>query len=489
MPSSSRRSRLIGFAAVGGGVGSIIGLRGLTQAFSATCEGGSADVTTFTAASAGSPVLQNFLAGRATTSRSSQTLNAVTAATEASKESQGFLRPALAACTSLVVSLAVASASHLRTRRSRWLQMKKEEDTAVTRSASSADAAVQSLPPVWVVNLDKSVDRWSKCQVEFSANNVTAERFPATLGKAMTEAELQEHTTFGARYFCTAGMIGCFMSHLRIWQRIVKEDIPAVVVLEDDVVLYPDFNDKLKVLLADLPKDWDICLIGAVGCIGQDKEAFPMKLYELITGGGRPAPGKSRTLSDHIFVPYRPAGTHSYMVSRKGAEFLMKACPKARYHVDLTAWGLKDLKLYCARNFLATQRFDDDTTVSKTGAPLTMRFLTWCWEVSGFATMARKGGLPNLTWAWKTAVFALPVPFSSTRRRIIVECGPSSSFFVLLLLTCIPLWSLKPASFAFFYLGCICCMVRWLAGTLRAPPIACLWMISAGFFFAPALLG
>eukprot|EP00931_Biecheleriopsis_adriatica_P048808 TRINITY_DN28201_c0_g1_i1.p1 TRINITY_DN28201_c0_g1~~TRINITY_DN28201_c0_g1_i1.p1 ORF type:complete len:212 (-),score=26.39 TRINITY_DN28201_c0_g1_i1:27-662(-) len=209
-----------------------------------------------------------------------------------------------------------------------------------------------------------------------------------------------------------------------------------------------------------------------------------MKSYGLLTGGIRPSPGKSRTISDHLFVPCRPAGTHAYMVSRKGAEVLAKACPKARYHVDLTAWSLPNLKLYCAKDYLATQRFDEeDTTVSKQGNPLTERFLRWAWSVVGFDRLGTKAGVPNLTWAWKTAVFALPVPFSSTRRRIIVECGPSSSLWVLMLLACIPMKSLKPAGFAFAYLGSIICMIRWLAGTQRALPLLCLGAISAGFFW------
>lgn len=206
-----------------------------------------------------------------------------------------------------------------------------------------------------------------------------------------------------------------------------------------------------------------------------------MKLYGLITGGGRPSPGKTRGISLNLFVPYRPAGTHAYMVSKKGAATLARLCPKARYHVDLTAWSIPELKLYCVKDQLATQRFDDDTTVSKQGAPLTERFLRWAWDVTGFSHMGRKAGVPNLTWAWKTAVFALPVPF--TKRRIIVEMGPSSSAFVLMLIACIPLRSFKPAGFAILYMNCVITMIRWLAGTLSIMPVTGLAALSAAFFY------
>eukprot|EP00971_Amphidinium_carterae_P177351 3517316-Amphidinium_carterae.1 len=198
-------------------------------------------------------------------------------------------------------------------------------------------------------------------QAELGKQNLNGERFSATYGKLVPKDELKEKATWGARYFCTPGMIGCFMSHQRMWQRVVDEDLPYVAIFEDDCILYPDFNDNVKVLLGELdalPDGWDVCLLGAVGCVGTEKEAFNMKLYGTVTGGTRKSPGKSRLVSENLYVPYKPAGTHAYMVSRSGAEKMLKSLPKAQYHVDLTAWSLQDLKLYAAKDFLATQAFD-----------------------------------------------------------------------------------------------------------------------------------
>jgi len=352
---------------------------------------------------------------------------------------------------------------------------------SATGTGATATKQEVPLPPVWVVNLDKSRHRWERCTQELAAQNVVAERFPATLGKALSPEELEANTTFGARYFCTPGMIGCFMSHMRIWQKVVDENLPAVVVLEDDIVLYPKFNERLGSLLGELPADWDVCLLGAVGCIASEVEALPMKIYGLVIGGTRPSPGKTRSVSEQVFVPYRPAGTHAYVVSQKGAQTLLRECPKARYHVDLTAWSVKPLKLYMAKDVLGTQLFDGDTTVSKEGAPLTKRWLRWLLDVSGFSYMSRKGGIVNLGWAWKQAIFALPVPF--TKRRFIVESGPTSSIFIFLLLLSIPLRSIKMIGIALLYWDAIICTIRWLANTQNPVPTslialvgcACLW--------------
>lgn len=399
--------------------------------------------------------------------------------TESCSTSWGWL----ASCAGVVAGLATA-AGRLRSRAGfSWRRgaAAKGSDGSTPLGAESRKAT--TVPPVWVVNLDKSTERWQRCREEFDSQGVKAERFPATLGRAMSEEELKEKCTWGARYFCTPGMIGCFMSHLRIWEKVVKEGHPAVVVLEDDVVLYPKFNDRLQTLLSELPADWDVCLLGAVGCIAPVTEAWYMKIYALITGGGRPSPGKTRGVSPNVYVPYRPAGTHAYMISQKGASELRKLCPKPRYHVDLTAWSRMGLKLYSAKDFLATQRFGDDTTVSKQGAPLTKRFLIWSWDIMGLSHMGKRGGLPNLNWAWTTAVFALPVPFNSTRRRIIVELGPASSLFVLIVLLCIPLRSLKPLGVGLLYLNSIISTIRWLAGTTSLRVTSGLALAGAGLIW------
>jgi len=320
--------------------------------------------------------------------------------------------------------------------------------------------------PVLVVNLDRSPERWDSCQEEFAREHVKVERFPATDGKAMSEQEIAAVATGPAQWFCTKGMLGCFLSHRRIWQKVVDEQLPAVVVLEDDVRLMPQFGDKLRRLISELPEDWEVCLLGAIGCISPEVEALPMKFYSFCTGGGRKSPGKTRRVSPSAFVPHRPAGTHAYIVSQRGAQRLLKDLPLARYHVDLAAWALPDLKLYAAVEFLATQDFDGDSTVSKAGEAMTERFLRWCWTISGLATMGRAGGVPNLQWAWKAAIFALPVPFSGGK-RVAVEMGPMSSVFVLLAVLGVALRSRSLLAAAVLYQGLACGMIRFLCGTWR----------------------
>ena len=56
------------------------------------------------------------------------------------------------------------------------------------------------------------------------------------------------------------GEIACALSHKRIYERMVEEKIPYVVILEDDVIFDSMFIDFMEVL-SDLPPNWDCVLL------------------------------------------------------------------------------------------------------------------------------------------------------------------------------------------------------------------------------------
>lgn len=60
------------------------------------------------------------------------------------------------------------------------------------------------------------------------------------------------------------GVIGCGLSHLKIWEDLIRSDnIDCTMVLEDDVNLAPNFVNKLHGTLNQLPRgEWDILFIG-----------------------------------------------------------------------------------------------------------------------------------------------------------------------------------------------------------------------------------
>ena len=47
----------------------------------------------------------------------------------------------------------------------------------------------------------------------------------------------------GDRFWKKDGALGCACSHIYIWKKIIDENIPRAIILEDDFLLIDNFND------------------------------------------------------------------------------------------------------------------------------------------------------------------------------------------------------------------------------------------------------
>jgi len=56
---------------------------------------------------------------------------------------------------------------------------------------------------------------------------------------------------------------GCYMSHVMLWQKALKEHLPFIIVLEDDVTVVHNFATKLRTRLAALPRNWDVLYLNS----------------------------------------------------------------------------------------------------------------------------------------------------------------------------------------------------------------------------------
>jgi GR25 family glycosyltransferase involved in LPS biosynthesis len=60
------------------------------------------------------------------------------------------------------------------------------------------------------------------------------------------------------------GMVGCFMSHVKLHCELIYDDnADAYLILEDDITITDDFQRKYNILLNKLQDtDWDFCFLG-----------------------------------------------------------------------------------------------------------------------------------------------------------------------------------------------------------------------------------
>ena len=107
--------------------------------------------------------------------------------------------------------------------------------------------------PLLLINLARSRERLASARSQLAAAGLEAERIEAVDGRALSEAELRRVAPPEANAFfklLMPGEIGCYLSHMAAVERIVAEEWPVALVLEDDLSLAPHFRDTLTDLVA-----------------------------------------------------------------------------------------------------------------------------------------------------------------------------------------------------------------------------------------------
>lgn len=120
--------------------------------------------------------------------------------------------------------------------------------------------------PIYLINLDRSVDRLQSIQEQMNRLRLPFERVPAVDGERLEETAPKHFTIGDAKPLCgrdlTLGEIGCSMSHLQIYERIVKAEQKYALILEDDVWLPRNTKQLIKELIEwNKPQHWDIVLL------------------------------------------------------------------------------------------------------------------------------------------------------------------------------------------------------------------------------------
>ncbi|KJZ19666.1 glycosyltransferase family 25 protein [Loktanella sp. S4079] len=113
---------------------------------------------------------------------------------------------------------------------------------------------------IWLINLDRDSERLTKMQEQLSALGLSYTRFPAIYGKdhaeeLATRADADAYArNMGSPIL--PGKMGCYASHLAVWDAFIQSDHKVALILEDDVVFHDDFLESLDAALAG-SAHWD----------------------------------------------------------------------------------------------------------------------------------------------------------------------------------------------------------------------------------------
>ena len=131
--------------------------------------------------------------------------------------------------------------------------------------------------PIFVINLDSDTQRWAyiKHQLDY-INCKKYERISAVdmrkpdMAKLYKDDRVSLYTKFTIqkKHRCDhkqidrTGAIGCTMSHYNVWKKIIDNNIPIAIIMEDDMHLMNNFYDSLQKELKKYNKEFDILNIG-----------------------------------------------------------------------------------------------------------------------------------------------------------------------------------------------------------------------------------
>ncbi len=100
----------------------------------------------------------------------------------------------------------------------------------------------------FIVNLEKDTIKREKMLEQTKKFSLNAETIPAVYGKNLSKEDLKNLVYDYPNCSLSLGEIGCALSHVNIYNKMIKEDIPIAFILEDDVIVSKDVIPMLDFL-------------------------------------------------------------------------------------------------------------------------------------------------------------------------------------------------------------------------------------------------
>lgn len=177
--------------------------------------------------------------------------------------------------------------------------------------------AQKTLFPLTVcINLDRRSERWQRMQRVFADHDIgPVHRFSAIDGNKVVLPRDWNHS---------AGAYGCLLSHVQVVRDARDAGVSSVLILEDDVVLDPQFKEKFTIFVQELPADWDMLFLGA---LHKDEPA---------------------KVSKHIRRITRANSTFAYAIRNTVFDAFIDLHSRAEHVLDMTNYVLQErFKCYC----------------------------------------------------------------------------------------------------------------------------------------------
>lgn len=223
-----------------------------------------------------------------------------------------------------------------------WCSLRLRKNAAGTNGSASSEAIEPSITdgehghydeqdPVtpterplvvaYVINLDRSVDRWRHVSDQAKELGIDIERVPGVDGSKISVEEGLHHNhekfVRGNGRPMLPQEYGCYLAHLSALRTFLRSNAKCAVIMEDDVELQADLLERVEAILEAAPF------------------AEAVKLLNHRTVLHRPV---ARTRRGDVIgkCAFGPQGSAAcYLVTRRGAEKLLRSMEEIKFPFDV----------------------------------------------------------------------------------------------------------------------------------------------------------
>lgn len=190
---------------------------------------------------------------------------------------------------------------------------------------------------MYCINLKQRGDRWKRFseqpELKTLMNQYSFERFEAVNGSSIdiqndqrislrTKRNIKEHIRRDHEELDSAGGVGCYLSHTSVWKKFLERPEPYAIVFEDDAIIPDGFLENLQNAMREttlLPQTPDVWFF-----------SMPTQWYFEYKGKSDPSLDKTGP-----WILNTCSAFTGYLISKRGAETLLKTAFPIDMHVDL----------------------------------------------------------------------------------------------------------------------------------------------------------
>lgn len=158
--------------------------------------------------------------------------------------------------------------------------------------------------PIFVISLARAPDRREAISNHLRKLDLKFEIIEAVDGSQLSESECISLLADGVTYI--RGVIGCYLSHIRLYERIIQDNIDVALILEDDARLNPNIVNAIRSGIDY--SAFDYCLLDCDDVSETTPVFYDIDTQQTLTPG---------------FPVYEtnvgPALLHAYLMTKEGA--------------------------------------------------------------------------------------------------------------------------------------------------------------------------